>query len=113
MIDKKKKKGWLDLSPFIDYMQDIFEDSMVNAKLANNTLSETQRKILERMNRAGKNAEITVQKAVEITKLTADGTRKALNGLANEGYLTIDKSRKKYVYKLSQYWPVDSMDGSI
>lgn len=113
VIDKKKKKGWLDLSPFVDYMQDIFLDSMINAELAKNTLSETQKKILDRMNRTGKNAEITVQKAVEITKLTADGTRKALNGLANEGYLTIDKSRKKYVYKLSQYWPVDSMDGSI
>lgn len=40
VIDKKKKNGWLDISPFIDYMQEIFEESMINAKLANNALSE-------------------------------------------------------------------------
>ena len=38
VIDKKKKNGWLDISPFIDYMQAIFEESMINAKLANNAL---------------------------------------------------------------------------
>lgn len=104
VIDKKKKNGWLDLSPFVDYMQTIFEESMISAKLANNTLSETQRKILDRMNRAGNNAEITVKKAMGITKLTEKGTRNALNKLANEGYLTIDKSQKKYVYRLSPHY---------
>lgn len=34
------RNGWLDISPFIDYMQAIFEESMINAKLANNALSE-------------------------------------------------------------------------
>ncbi|MEE1164908.1 MAG: hypothetical protein UHU21_14600 [Lachnospiraceae bacterium] len=34
------RNGWLDISPFIDYMQEIFEESMINAKLANNALSE-------------------------------------------------------------------------
>ncbi len=103
VIDKKKKDGWLDLSPFIDYMQTAFEESMINARLSNNALSETQKKILDRMNRVGNNAEITVKKAMEITKLTESGTRKALNNLAIEGYLTIDKSGKSFVYILSPH----------
>lgn len=104
VIDKKKKNGWLDLSPFVDYMQTVFEESMINAKLANNALSETQRKILDRMNQAGNKAEITVKKAMEITKLSENATRNALNKLANEGYLTIDKSKFRYMYKLSPHF---------
>ena len=103
VIDQKKKGGWLDLSPFIDYMQTMFEESMINARFANKALSETQRKILDRMNRIGKNAEITVKKAMEITGLTESSTRKALNKLANEGSLTIDKSQRKYVYILAPH----------
>ena len=104
VIDKRKKHGWLDLSPFVDYMQAIFEESMINARLADNALTEPQRKILDRMNRAGNRAEITVKKAMEITGLSESSSRDALNKLANEGYLTIDKSRKRYVYMLSPHY---------
>lgn len=104
MIDKKKKNRWLDISPFVDYMQAIFEESMINAKLANNALSEPQRKILDRMNRVGNRAEITVKKAMEITGLPERRSRDALNKLANEGYLTIDKSKKPYVYMLFPHY---------
>ena len=27
VLDKKKKGGWLDLSPFVDYMQTMFEEA--------------------------------------------------------------------------------------
>ena len=102
VINKSGSNKWLDLAPFIDYMQKIFEDSMINAKLANNVLSESQSRILDRMNKVGPNAEITVQKAMTITGLSDSGARKALNKLANEGYLIIDKSRRKYVYVLGR-----------
>ena len=104
VIDKKKKNRWLDISPFVDYMQAIFEESMINAKLANNALSEPQRKILDRMNRVGNKAEITVKKAMEITGLSESGSRYVLNKLANEGYLTVDKSKRRYVYILSPHY---------
>ena len=104
VIDKKKKNRWLDISPFVDYMQAIFEESMINAKLANNALSEPQRKILDRMNRVGNKAEMTVKKAMEITGLSESGSRYVLNKLANEGYLTIDKSKRRYVYILSPHY---------
>jgi hypothetical protein len=70
VINKSGSNKWLDLAPFIDDMQKIFEDSMINAKLANNVLSESQSRILDRMNRVGPNAEITVQKAMTITGLS-------------------------------------------
>ena len=104
VIDNRKKHRWLDLSPFVDYMQAIFEESMINARLADNALSEPQRKILDRMNRVGNRAEITVKKAMEITGLPERRSRDALNKLANEGYLTIDKSKKPYVYMLFPHY---------
>lgn len=48
VIDAKKKEKWLDLSPFIEYMQGIFEDSMINAVLSNTELSDSEREILDR-----------------------------------------------------------------
>lgn len=86
VIDKKKKNGWLDLSPFVDYMQTVFEESMINAGLANIPLYDVQRRILDRMNQVGNNAEITVKKAMKITKLTENATRNALNTCFRERF---------------------------
>ena len=59
-------------------------DDVINRRrLANNALSEPQRKILDRMNRVGIRAEITVKKAMEITGLSESGSRGVLNKLAN------------------------------
>lgn len=79
VIDERKKLKWMDLSPFIDYMLDILEDSLTNAMLANNELNDTERKLLDRMNSVGINAEITVKKTMSITKLSENATRKVLN----------------------------------
>ena len=103
VIDEKKKEKWLDLSPFIEYMQNMFENSITDAVLANNELSESERKLLDRMNKTGIHAEITVKNAVKITQLSESGARKVLNSLANKGYLYIDKSRKTFIYRLSPH----------
>lgn len=105
VIDKNSKNKWLDLTPFTDFMLKMFEDALINAKLADNELSGTQKRILSRMNQSGKKAEITVRKAAELTGLSPDAARKVLNKLANEGYLTIDKSGKTYIYILSPGLP--------
>lgn len=100
VLSEQKKEKWLDLSPFVDFMLDMFEESMNNAVLAHNELSEIESKLLGRMNQAGPNAEITVKKAMTITGLSENATRKNLNRLANKGYLVIDTTNKTYIYKL-------------
>lgn len=103
VIDERKKSKWMDLSPFIDYMLDILEDSLTNAMLANNELNDTERKLLDRMNSVGINAEITVKKAMTITKLSENMTRNILNELGNKGYLRISKETKPYIYRLTPH----------
>lgn len=48
---------WLDLSPFVSYMLDAFERCLMDAALSTNVLSESEKKLLERMNKVGLNAE--------------------------------------------------------
>lgn len=100
VIDRSRKEGWLDISPFVDYMLDIFEEAMTSAALANNELSKMEQLVLERMNKAGIHAEITVKNAMKITKLSESSTRDVLLNLTNQGYLQINKETKPYVYKL-------------
>lgn len=91
---------WMDLSPFVSYMLDVFEKCLVNSSLAENKLNDSESRLLERMNKVGPKAEITVKKAMGILKLSESGTRKVLNTLAAKGYLTIEKGQKAYLYRL-------------
>lgn len=102
-IGGRKDDKWLDVSPFVEYMIGIFENAITDSILANNLLSEKEQLILDRMNLTGKNAEITVRKAMEIVKLSESGTRNLLLRLANEGYLEINQDTKPYIYKLAPH----------
>ena len=42
---------WLDLSPFVSYMLDMFEQCLISSALAENSLSEHESTILTRMNK--------------------------------------------------------------
>ena len=97
--------GWLDLSPFVSYMLDAFERCLINASLAKNTLSEAERRLLERMNKVGIHAEITTKKAAGILQRSEDATRTVLNKLVHKGYLTVDTSSVPFVYRLEQHIP--------
>ena len=99
------EKGWLDLSPFVSYMLDAFERCLVDAALSRNTLSEAERKLLERMNKAGIHAEITTKKAAGILQRSDSATRTLLNGLVQKGYLTVDTAIVPFVYRLEQHIP--------
>ena len=96
---------WLDLSPFISYMLEVFEDCLINAALSKNELTETEAKLLERMNRVGLNAEITVKKAMGILDCSDYSARRVLTNLVDKGYLFVDSSQKTYVYRLQQHLP--------
>lgn len=93
---------WLDLTPFVSYMLEVFEQCLIDAALSRNSLTESERTLLERLNEIN-NQEITVRKATEITKRSGNATRCALENLVRKGYLDIDTSRSRFIYKLKQF----------
>lgn len=99
------EKGWLDVSPFVSYMLDAFERCLVDAALSRNTLSEAERKLLERMNKTGIHAEITTKKAAGILQRSESAARTVLNNLVQKGYLAVDTTSMPFVYRLEQHIP--------
>ncbi len=96
---------WLDLSPFVSFMQDAFERCMIDAALSKNKLSVMESAILERMNKVGLKAEITVKKAAQILDCSDSAARTTLKGLAQKGYLTEDRCHSPFLYRLKQHIP--------
>ena len=76
---------WLDISPFVSFMMDAFEHCLIDAALADNALTEAEKKLLERMNHAGIHAEITTKKAAGILQMSDSGTRAVLKGVSDGG----------------------------
>ena len=97
--------GWLDVSPFVSYMLDAFERCLIDAALSRNTLSEAEKRLLERMNRVGIHAQITAKKAAGILDKSENAARTVLNKLVQKGYLTVDTSGIPFVYRLEQHIP--------
>lgn len=73
---------------------------MISSWLAENTLSESESRLLGRMKKTGVKAEITVRKAAAVLGMSETDARKVLNKLAGKGYLKIEKGLKQYVYRL-------------
>ena len=96
---------WLDLSPFVSYMLDVFERCLIDAALSENALSDSEKKLLERMNKVGPKAEITSAKASQILDSSVDSARTVLNKLTQKGYLTVDTTHVPYIYRLQQHMP--------
>lgn len=103
ILDKTGK--WLDHSPFVSYMLDVFEQCMIDAALSKNELSPNEKKLLERMNRVSGTAEITTKKAANILGNSESAARNTLRSLVNKGYLTEDMSRVPFIYSLEQHFP--------
>lgn len=97
-------KGWLDLSPFVYYMLDMFDHCLTDASLSKNVLTASEQKILERMNRAGIRAEITTKKAAGILHRSENATRNVLKNLVKKGYLSVDTSNATHIYRLQQHF---------
>ena len=96
---------WLDLSPFVSFMMEAFEHCLIDAALAANALTEAEKKLLEWMNHAGIDVEITAKKAAVILQRSERGARAVLNRLVKKGYLTVDTESIPYVYRLHQHIP--------
>ena len=97
---------WLDLSPFVSYMLDVFEQCMIDAALSRNELTTNESKLLDRMNRVSGTAEITVKKAAAILGNSESATRNTLRSLVKKGYLTEDMSKVPFIYSLEQHLPL-------
>ena len=97
---------WLDLSPFVSYMLDVFEQCMIDAALFRNELTPNETKLLDHMNLAPGNAEITVKKAAAILGNSESAARNTLRSLVKKGYLTEDMSKVPFIYSLDQHLPL-------
>lgn len=96
---------WLDLSPFVSFMLDAFECCLIDAALSGNALTEGEKRILERMNKAGMHAEITARKAAGILQRSESTARSVLKNLVQKGYLTVDAQKSPFVYRLRKNAP--------
>lgn len=91
---------WLDLSPFVAYMMNALERGLMDAALSVNRLSEPECRILERMNKAGSGAELSLRKAAEMLRMSEGETAAVLNGLTEKGYLAAPPDGSPGIYRL-------------
>ena len=49
-VQECKGNRFIDMSPFVDYMLDVYEQGIKNLERAKNCLSDNETKILEKMN---------------------------------------------------------------
>lgn len=79
--------GYLDITPFIAYMLDMFEKCIVTSILEEHELSDVQKNLLSKMKKQGSGAEITVKNAMKILKLSKEETFSVLESLKETGHL--------------------------
>lgn len=94
------KQKFMDITPFIDYMLDSILRALVDASARSRKINNIQSAILRKMKKHGAGAEITVKKAMEITKTGYGPTLKGLNELCIIGYLEKRTEHGKNIYKL-------------
>ena len=75
----------------------------MDAALAQNELTAQEKHLLERMNKTGSNAEITVKNAQKVLKLSESSARRILNSLVEKGYLIVDTKQIPHIYHLQQH----------
>lgn len=91
---------FMDITPFIDYMLDSILRALVDASARSRKMSSIQSVILKKMKKHGAGTEITVKKAMEITKAGYGPTLKGLNELCIIGYIEKRTEHGKNIYRL-------------
>ena len=91
---------FLDITPSIYYLLNTLKEAMVNTLLLQNKLSEEEKKLLTKMQKRGKGAEITVRKCSKILSLSEQKCRIILNNLTNQGYFSKRKEKTNNIYTL-------------
>lgn len=98
---------WLDLSPFISYMLDTFEQCLIDAALSNNKPTPNEQKLLDRMNHVKGIARITTTNASKILGTSESTARSTLRSLVSKGYLRVNTEEVPFVYSLEKNIPID------
>lgn len=96
----KNGENWMDITPFIDYMLDVIEKCMITSLKEDNELSEKQKLLLNKMQKRGVGAEITLENAVGILKVSVQEVEEYLNELVEMGYLENVEKEQKNIYIL-------------
>ncbi len=91
---------WIDITPFIDYMLDTIGMCMVTAVREDNEMSESQKILLNKIQKRGKGAEITIAVAAKILKVSEQTAGRKLNALVKIGYLKKEKRERRNIYIL-------------
>lgn len=94
------KQKFMDITPFIDYMLDSILRALVDASARSRKINNIQSAILRKMKKHGAGAEITVKKAMAITKAGYGPTLKGLNELCIIGYIEKRTEHGKNIYRL-------------
>ena len=97
-IEESKNGKIIDSTPFIFYILNILEQSLISAIASQNVLNEMESQLLTRMKK-NKGAEITIETCSRILKVNEREAANILNGLADKGYLEKRRSERNY-YKL-------------
>lgn len=98
---EKQGQKYLEITPFIFYMLEIFEKCMITSILEENELTDKQKTLLIKMKKRGSGAEITVKNAGKILGETEENTKEVLQTLLEIGYLykTVKDDSEIYILK--------------
>ena len=93
-------RSWMDATPFVSYFLETLERALITSLQEDVKLSEKQKLLLKRMQKKGKNAEITVANAAKILAATEKTAARNLNKLVETGHLIKIKRGRKNIYIL-------------
>lgn len=91
----------LDVTPFIMYMLDVFERSLLMYSMFKETILTTKESVvITKMKRRGIHSEITVEKCSRMLKISESSSRNILNSLTEKNILGKKRVGRKNIYWL-------------
>ena len=80
-------KHYLDITPFVSYLLEMFEKCIVTSLLEDKELDEAEKLLVSKMKKHGSGAEISIKNAMKILQKTEEETIQILEGLTESGHL--------------------------
>lgn len=91
-------KAYLDITPFVSYMLEIFEKCMITSILEEHELDSNQKLLLSKMKKRGSGAEITVKNAKKILGISEEEAAAVLRSLEEMGHLSKSSKESTEIY---------------
>lgn len=98
---EERGKPYLDITPFVSYMLEMFEKCAIASILEENELNSNQKLLLTKMKKRGTGAEITIKNAQKILNVSEPETEEVLQSLLEMGYLSkvLNENTEVYILK--------------